>query len=226
MATERIALTWAEVIAEGFRAVTPWPLMDDDDKAVWAKHAKKYLGKTTADDITMTWDRFGQVVHTTGKALESHWRRSEGASASSPTKYEDREQRGVDARRFFSNPVVTGERKAEIVAEALADDYVAEQVAARITSDPDLFDRLEKARKRLDKKEKPDTPELSLHAAWHNWLNRLNGILLEGARLAERTEEEGAEGIVPQLALHAYQLITERQIDAELRALTESENAK
>lgn len=78
------------------------------------------------------------------------------------------EQAG-DARRFFDNPAVVGERKAEIVAEALSDDYVAERVAEAIGKDPKLIARYEKARNRIEPKSISTRREPLNPDDWQNW---------------------------------------------------------
>ncbi len=77
---------------------------------------------------------------------------------------------------------------------------------------------------RLDRKEKPPV-EQSLADQWQTWLSKLNNILTQGARLADRTEVEGDEGTIPQVAIYAYQMIIEKELDAELRTLLELEEA-
>ncbi len=64
-------------------------------------------------------------------------------------------------------------------------------------------------------------PEPPLDVAWEAWLNKINGVLMEGGRLAERSEGVvlgGYSGFAQLL----YQRITERQLDAELREFFDS----
>lgn len=56
--------------------------------------------------------------------------------------------------------------------------------------------------------------------AWREWLNAVNRVLTDGARLAERTEAEGVElGAHSGVAHLIYERLTERKLDAELREL-------
>ncbi len=203
--------------------VRPWRELADSEKADWVRRVRWVRDNVTTGGDRWTLDRLALLFGLTPKGLDSRFTRS--ASRHVPADQSGARSPGAqsgDARRFFNNPVVTGERKAEIVADALTDDYVAEQVAYRITGDPDLMARLESARKRLDRKEKPPV-EQSLADEWQTWLSKLNNILTQGARLADRTEVEGGEGAIPQVALYAYQMIIEKELDAELRTLLELE---
>jgi hypothetical protein len=82
---DRTSLTWGEVLERVLQRGVPWQAMDDDQKASFAKACKKWIGKVTADDVRLTWDRFGQAIMTTGKAVESYWRRSQTEKTSSRT---------------------------------------------------------------------------------------------------------------------------------------------
>lgn len=65
-----------------------------------------------------------------------------------------------------------------------------------------------------------------LVAGWQAWLNRLNGVLTDGARLAERTEQADARvDVYGEVAYTIYQRITERKIDIELRDLLQEADA-
>ncbi|MGH8872584.1 MAG: hypothetical protein ACRDWS_11465 [Acidimicrobiia bacterium] len=126
------------------------------------------------------------------------------------------------ARQFFSDPKVVDERKAAVVVDALEDEHVAAQVADRIASDPELLRKVERAQKA--ERQRVATPGDSIDEAWTRWLNELNTVLLKGARLADRMERENIDpGLIPQVALYAYRLITEKHLDAEIRALLESQ---
>jgi hypothetical protein len=62
----------------------------------------------------------------------------------------------------------------------------------------------------------------SLNDEWQAWLNQANTVLLKGARLAERTEDEepSLDGYAEAARL-IYQRMTERKLDAEIRELFE-----
>lgn len=87
-----------------------------------------------------------------------------GNSLDSPR---DRDQEAVT--RFLESPATTGERKAEVVANALQDDYVAQEVAKRIGADEELSARLERARRERQHNEvKPRQPSPAIDD-WQNW---------------------------------------------------------
>ncbi len=66
-------------------------------------------------------------------------------------------------------------------------------------------------------------PEPPLGDAWRAWLNKINGDLIEGARLAERSDTEDAVlDTYSAFAQLIYQRITERKLDAELREFFDS----
>lgn len=95
-----------------------WPNMDNEQKLTLVRYAKRYLGKTTSDGIKITWDRFGQAVGATGKALSEHYRRSESKTISTRA-IENRAQ--SEARRL-----PTPER-VRLTQELLADPEVADR---------------------------------------------------------------------------------------------------
>lgn len=132
-----------------------WRDMETEERLEWCRRVALVL-----DDLTN--DRFGAWTQTalapvlgiSRQAVGDRLGWSERVSESGhggpqqpnnagPT-YEQRR-----AKAFFSNPAIVGERKAEIVAEALADEYVAERVAEAIGSDPTLIARYEKAKARV-----------------------------------------------------------------------------
>ena len=65
--------------------------------------------------------------------------------------------------------------------------------------------------------------ESSLTSEWESWLTRLNSLLMDGAKLANR-EDEDLSGYAA-LARTFYDRITERQLDAEIRAFFEEVQA-
>ena len=202
--------------------VRPWRELSDTERVEWVRRVKHVRDNVTTDGTKWTNERLAGLFGFARRTLQERLSSPERIKGGGDPKPRSGGQQSGDARRFFNNPVVTGERKAEVVADALTDDYVAEQVAYRITGDPDLMAQLESARKRLDRKEKPPA-EQSLADEWQTWLSKLNNILTQGARLADRTEVEGDEGTIPQVALYAYQMIIEKELDAELRTLLELE---
>jgi hypothetical protein len=69
-----------------------------------------------------------------------------------------------------------------------------------------------------------ERPDPSLDESWLTWLTRANHLFTVGARLAERSEQDGtALGGHSGLALALYERLTERHIDAEIRQLFDSE---
>lgn len=69
--------------------------------------------------------------------------------------------------------------------------------------------------------------EPGINERWGQWVTRMNNLMMDGARLLHETEATKIE-LTGQahLALTIYQRLTERQLDAELRELFESENVK
>jgi transposase-like protein len=114
---------------------------------------------TTAADVVVLAERFGKTTYEVAKDITADQpellnavrmradRLQKATSEDGTVRTIGRsagEQAG-DARRFFTNPAVIGERKAAIVAEALADEYVAERVAEAIGSDPTLMAAVRRA---------------------------------------------------------------------------------
>ncbi len=67
-----------------------------------------------------------------------------------------------------------------------------------------------------------------LNDEWHAWLGRLGKVMLDGAKLATRTDNEGdAKLDFHSLgAVSLYHRFSEKQIDAELRDLLNSEEVE
>ena len=226
MNDEKVSHT--EAVLAFIHEAKTWRDMDTDERVEWCRRVAYVL----SDESTTRFGEWsqnalapvlgvGRSTLTERLAWSSRFSDGDHDRAVVPGGRKPEHQAG-DARRFFSNPAVIGERKAEIVAEALADDYVAQQVADRISRDPALLRRLERAHKAL--REPTESRDIPLDEAWQKWLTRLNSILTEGARLAARTDAEQVDpGVIPQVALYAYQLITEKKLDAELRVLLETE---
>jgi hypothetical protein len=62
-----------------------------------------------------------------------------------------------------------------------------------------------------------------LNREWREWLNQLNTLLMRGAALAERTEQEDVALDASGASGHLiYQRITERKLDAEIREFFEA----
>jgi hypothetical protein len=73
---EVIGKTWTQILEGSLKLL--WRTMDDEQKLAYSEYAQPYVGKTTSDDVRMTWEKFGQAVGTTGDALKSYYRRSQG----------------------------------------------------------------------------------------------------------------------------------------------------
>lgn len=223
MNADRIETWDTEQVLAYVHDVKPWKQLSDREKIEWCRRVKYVRDNVTTDGAKWTNEKLAGLFGLEVASLKSRFARSEAISKSGDHIQPRKEhQRASDARRYFADPAIVGERKAEIVTEALSDDYVAEQVADRISRDPALLKRLERAHKAL--REPTESKDIPLDEAWQKWLTRLNSILTEGARLAARTEAEQVDpGVIPQAALYAYQLITEKKLDAELRVLLETE---
>ena len=77
--------------------------------------------------------------------------------------------------------------------------------------------------KHLEVKHKVKAKQQLLEDAWRDWLNAINKVLMDGAKLAARTEEEGDANldVYGQSAYQIYQRITERKLAAEIREFQE-----
>ena len=67
---------------------------------------------------------------------------------------------------------------------------------------------------------RPEPAPPAIDDAWREWLNAATRLLMGGARLAERTDNENIElGAHSAMARVVYERMTERNLDAELREL-------
>jgi hypothetical protein len=200
---ELIRKTWAEILEGGFK--TLWVTMDDDQKLKLVRYVKGFIGKTTSDGVRMTWDRFGSAVGSTGKALSEHYRRSEAKS----TALRANGLTPAEASTVRSAKTVLRDRP-EIIHELLSDPEIRRAVVDELSHKGETAVAREIAKVR------------SIGEEWHAWLNRLNGLLMDGAGLAERGGRLDAHALG---ARSFYERLTERRLDAEIRELFEREAA-
>lgn len=157
-------------------------------------------------------------------------RRSEGESA--PTRTLSNQQSSArHARATMRNSEISPDHKASIVAEADAETKRA--IFERLASDDAVranSETVHRATRNLAGANrptpKPEPAAPSLSDAWHAWLSKINNVLMDGARLAERTETSGAAAdTFSELGYLVYQRITEKKLDAEIRSLLDSDGA-
>lgn len=133
------------------------------------------------------------------------------------------------AQRFLGNkpsphytaPPTSTEEKADLARIFLSEDGVADVVFA------EAGEHLANTRNALADIEGDDSASdkpvpATFDAECGRWVNQLNTVFIKGARLAARAEDENVElGAHASIALLIYQRLSERKLDAELRALLE-----
>lgn len=105
-------------------------------------------------------------------------------------------------------PPRDADEKADLVRELLDDPEVAALVEERAED------------------ERPDAPPKkakTLDERYASAIHRLNGVLMELAKLSDEAEEAEAIGPHTELGRLVYERITERKLDAEIRHLLERE---
>lgn len=208
--------------------VKAWKQFDDAEKIEWCRRVKYIRDNVVTEAKPWTNERLAGLFGLAVASLKSRFTRSEAISANGDHVVGRKPHQQVsDARRALRNPDIEGLVKADLVADALTDPEVAAAVARRIANDPDLV-RLVNQGTALNVERRhshhvvPDhEAAINLDSAWQGWLNRINAILIAGARLA--SESQGSTlNAQSELASYIYQQITERKLDAEIRELLES----
>lgn len=141
-----------------------------------------------------------------------------------------------DASNAGGRPRLTTAEKAQIIEQAREDalsdpDFVSQVIASNpdavieaVASDPDALTQAVEQRRsggvtgghtRVDDGIF-DVPPID--ERWMKWLNQLNGVLLQGARLADETKADELKGYAA-LAHALYLKFSETQISAEMRNL-------
>jgi hypothetical protein len=108
------------------------------------------------------------------------------------------------ARKLFADP--------EVVHEVLSQPKVRRAVVDEMTNRGEAA-----VAREIEKLREPNASE-----EWHSWLNRLNSLLVDGARLTDRPGRLDAHA---QAARLFYDRITERRLDGEIREFFEKEGA-
>lgn len=173
MNDEKVSHT--EAVLAFIHEAKTWRDMDTDERAEWCRRVAYVLSDESNGQFG-EWSQTGiaPILGIAQSVLSERlaWSRrvfQDGPDRTPKSAYRHRDTEG--AKRFFSNPAVVGERKAEIIAQALEDEYVAEQVAEAIGRDAMLTARLERARKQHQPQE-PATRQQrkSIHIDdWRNW---------------------------------------------------------
>ena len=123
---------------------------------------------------------------------------------------------GQKTSPHYTAPPSTTEEKAEVALALVQDEEVAAVVRQALDapkSEPIL--------------EPQPVPEKSFDDRCTSWVIRLNSLMMEGAKLAAEADEVGHSSDVAtsHLAILLYHRLSERQFDAEIRRLLESEGA-
>lgn len=116
----------------------------------------------------------------------------------------------------YSAPPVTPEDKIEHALALIEDATVADELRAVLdapTSQP-ILPAQEKPQRTFDER-------------CNSWVVRLNALMMEGARLSAEADEVGhaSDIATSHLAVLLYQRLSERQFDAEVRRLLDTEGA-
>lgn len=136
----------------------PFKTMDTEEKLAWCHRVSAVLDASTNQQFGEWSQRglapvlgIGRSTLTMRLAWSEQLLEAEGDHSDGYRSRTD-EQRAAEKRaaalNFFNDPTVVGERKAEVLAEALSDGYVAEWVVEQIASDPMLsakYERLSKS---------------------------------------------------------------------------------
>lgn len=122
---------------------------------------------------------------------------------------------GQKASPHYSAPPATTEDKIEYALSLVEDETVADEVRAALnapTSQP-LTEQVK--------------PVRTFDERCTSWVTRLNALMMEGAKLASEADEVGHTSDVStsHLAMLLYSRLSERQFDAEVRRLLDTEGA-
>ena len=120
-------------------------------------------------------------------------------------------------------PPSSSEDKAEVVAGYLADEDVVALVVENDTAVTNILEAITKPGSSA-----PTEPTLKpFDERCMSWVNRLNGLMMEGAQLANEADELGhaSDTASSHLAILLYQRLSEKKFDAEVRQLLEAEGA-
>ena len=112
------------------------------------------------------------------------------------------------------------------LAVAAAEAIVDEVKAGRLP-DPVVNDLYRATHDRVATADISDRAPANIDDEWATWLGSANALFTSGARLVEKSEQADIMlGGHAAAALELYHRLTERQIDAELRQLIESDGAR
>jgi hypothetical protein len=212
--------------------VRPWRDLDDGEKAEWVRRVKHVRDNVTTDGQRWTTARLAALFGLKERGLEQRFTTSEAQDTTSRDNRTNEMKSLSHARSSMRNADISPDHKASIVAEADAETKraIIQRLAGDpdVQSNPDVVRQVERSLHSGPRLTPPKSPEPTLSEAWHAWLNKINAVLMDGARLAERTTTEGVEAdVYGELGFLIYQRITERKIDAELRdLLDDAENVR
>lgn len=216
----RLTETLADVAARLQRA--SWDVMDEEQRdEVMANVVVPRWGMVTADGFTLKATKWADLLGTTEQTIRGRFRRlnsrSEGDSdrpTSGLTEAQKADRRA--ARQLLRNP--------DTAAELLSDPDVQAAVEDVIAADPEAVTRVVEQRRSmgLPPGGRPGggSDDVPLSERWLKWLNQLNSVLLQGARLADQTNPDELTGYAA-MSYALYLRFSETQISAETKNLDE-----
>jgi len=123
----------------------------------------------------------------------------------------------------------SGSRTDRYKAQAPDSEETAHKLGENLAAQPPeilsaVLDGYNQATEEAEPRRKKPNHVTSLSDEWQAWLNQANTVLLKGARLEDRTEDEAPllDGYAEAARL-IYHRMTERKLDAEIRELFERE---
>lgn len=214
--------------------VVSWRDMDEPARLVWCQRVQYLIGNITTDGKRWTQGRAAPALGIAQSLLSRRLAWSERFLASDPDKANGIVDPGPrspvkqtsDARRAFSNPNITPQVKAELVAKALTDPDVARHVVANQKANTGLARaRQEHAAEATSMHEARD-PELksgriaSESATLKHELARIRNLLFASIDSAHDFTEDVFE-LAAEVIAAAQALMDARNFDAELASLIE-----
>lgn len=168
---------------------------------------------------------------TTVSAWVKIWAAYGSTRASRRPRYADADYEIVGRGPGFGNSepaIVAGAsrlqhgNKVEIARQLLADPKVIHEVLSEPKVRRAVVDEVAHSGQAAIAREIERIREPDVSDQWHAWLNRLNSLLTDGARLSDQPGRLDAHA---QAARLFYERITERRLDSEIREFFEREGA-
>jgi hypothetical protein len=210
--------------------VRSWRELDAGERLEWCRRVAWVLDNVTTAGVRWTQRTLAPVLGVGQSALSERLSWSQAHSVGAPDKQERSPgKQAGDMRRGMKNDGISPEHKASIVAEA--DPQAKAAILLRLISDSSIDTGTLAAaeagirhnlQRGYERGPRPVPPAVSLSDHWHQWLNRLNAVLMDGARLAEQTNKPNVSvDVYGEMGYLVYERITEKKLDAELRTFFE-----